>query len=380
MKKRKKLNILIVIGTRPEAIKMAPVIINLKKNKKFKVKLCITAQHRKMLDDVLNFFRLKPDFDLNIMKKNQSLFILTSNILLEFEKVLNIFKPHIALVHGDTTTTMAISLACFYKKVSLAHVEAGLRTGNIYSPWPEEANRKITDILSVIHFAPVKSSKLNLLKENIGTTYIKQVGNTVIDALQVAIKKINKNKVLRKNLDTKYDFLKKDKFILVTAHRRENFGKGIKEICKSLIKLSLLKKIKIVYPVHLNPNIKEIVYRMLKNKKNIYLIDPVDYPSMIYLMSKSYMIITDSGGIQEEAPSLNKPLVIVRDFTERPEILYLGGGVLAKRNNEDIYNKVKKILENKNMYKKMSSIKNPYGDGKASKRIIKQLSNFRINL
>ncbi len=380
MKKRKKLNILIIIGTRPEAIKMAPVIINLKKNKKFKVKLCITAQHRKMLDDVLNFFSLKPDFDLNIMKKNQSLFILTSNILLEFEKVLNIFKPHIALVHGDTTTTMAISLACFYKKVSVAHVEAGLRTGNIYSPWPEEANRKITDILSVIHFAPVKSSKLNLLKENIGTTYIKQVGNTVIDALQVAIKKINKNKVLRKNLDTKYDFLKKDKFILVTAHRRENFGKGIKEICKSLIKLSLLKKIKIVYPVHLNPNIKEIVYRMLKNKKNIYLIDPVDYPSMIYLMSKSYMIITDSGGIQEEAPSLNKPLVIVRDFTERPEILYLGGGVLAKRNNEDIYNKVKKILENKNMYKKMSSIKNPYGDGKASKRIIKQLSNFRINL
>jgi len=368
--------ILIVIGTRPEAIKMAPVIINLQKNKKIKIKLCVTAQHRKMLDDVLGLFNLKPDFDLNIMKQNQSLFQLTSNILLKFENVLELYKPDMTLVHGDTTTTMVISLACYYKKIPLAHVEAGLRTNNIFSPWPEEANRKITDLLSNIHFAPVSSSKKNLIKENISKKNIFLTGNTVIDALFNAKKIITKNKLIKKKLEKKYNFLNKKKIILTTIHRRENFGKGITEVCRSLIKISSINDVQIIFPVHLNPNIREKVNKLLFGYKNIFLIDPVDYANMIYLMNKSYMIITDSGGIQEEAPSLNKPLVIVRDFTERPEIIKLGGGILVRRDSNKIYNIVNKIINNEKIYNKMANIKNPYGDGKASNKIIKTIKDF----
>ena len=370
------MKILIVIGTRPEAIKMAPVIINLQKNKKIKIKLCVTAQHRKMLDDVLGLFNLKPDFDLNIMKQNQSLFQLTSNILLKFEKVLKLYKPDMTLVHGDTTTTMVISLACYYKKIPLAHVEAGLRTNNIFSPWPEEANRKITDLLSNIHFAPVSSSKKNLIKENISKKNIFLTGNTVIDALFNAKKIITKNKLIKKKLEKKYNFLNKKKIILTTIHRRENFGKGITEVCRSLIKISSINDVQIIFPVHLNPNIREKVNKLLFGYKNIFLIDPVDYANMIYLMNKSYMIITDSGGIQEEAPSLNKPLVIVRDFTERPEIIKLGGGILVRRDSNKIYNIVNKIINNEKIYNKMANIKNPYGDGKASNRITKEIKKY----
>ena len=370
------MKILIVIGTRPEAIKMAPLIINLLEDKKIKVKLCITAQHREMLDDVLKFFKLKPDFDLNIMRQNQSLFQLTSNIILKFERVLKFYRPDMTLVHGDTTTTMAISLACFYKKIPLAHVEAGLRTSNILSPWPEEANRKITDLLSNIHFAPVPSSKKNLIKENISKKNIFLTGNTVIDALLKAKKIIINNKLIKKKLEKKYNFLNKKKIILTTIHRRENFGKGITEVCKSLIRISNIKDVQIIFPVHLNPNIRKKVNKLLFGYKNIFLIDPVDYANMIYLMNKSYMIVTDSGGIQEEAPSLNKPLVIVRDFTERPEIIKLGGGILVKRDSNKIYNIVNSILNNKKIYNKMANIKNPYGDGKASTRITKEIKKF----
>lgn len=370
------MKILIVIGTRPEAIKMAPLIINLQEDKKIKVKLCITAQHREMLDDVLKLFKLKPDFDLNIMRQNQSLFQLTSNIILKFERVLKFYEPDMTLVHGDTTTTMAISLACYYKKIPLAHVEAGLRTNNILSPWPEEANRKITDLLSNIHFAPVSSSKKNLIKENISKKNIFLTGNTVIDALLKAKKIIVNNKLIKRKLEKKYNFLNKKKIILTTIHRRENFGKGITEVCKSLIRISNIKDVQIIFPVHLNPNIREKVNKLLFGYKNIFLISPVDYANMIYLMNKSYMIITDSGGIQEEAPSLNKPLVIVRDFTERPEIIKLGGGILVKRDSNKIYNIVNSILNNKKIYNKMANIKNPYGDGKASNRITKEIKKY----
>jgi UDP-N-acetylglucosamine 2-epimerase (non-hydrolysing) len=373
------MKILVVIGTRPEAIKMAPIILLLKKKiKKKDLKICITAQHREMLDDVLKLFKIFPDYDLNVMKKNQSLSRLTSNIIIKFEKILDKFKPNLTLVHGDTTTTFAITLANFYKKLPVAHIEAGLRTNNIYSPWPEEANRKITDLLSSMHFVPINNSKKNILKENISSKCLKITGNTVIDALLFTKKNILRNKILRKQMDKQFKFSDK-KIILVTAHRRENFGKGILELCKSLKYIVKTRTdVQIIYPVHPNPNIKNIVYKKLSNIKNINLIKPVNYLSMVYLMMKSYLIVTDSGGVQEEAPSLSKPIVILRDVTERPEIIKMGGGVLVKRNQLEIVKTVNKILDNNKIYKKMSSIKNPYGDGKASSRIVKEILNFHF--
>ena len=375
------MKILVVIGTRPEAIKMAPIINGLKKKlKKKDIKVCITAQHRKILDDVLSLFKIKPDFDLNVMKKNQSLTQLTSNIILKFEKILDRFKPNLTLVHGDTTTTFAVTLTNYYKKLPVAHIEAGLRTKNIYSPWPEEANRKITDYLSAMHFVPINNSKKNIINEKISSKCLKVTGNTVIDALIYTKKNIIENTRTKKKLDKDFKFLKNKKIILVTAHRRENFGNGIIQLCNSLKEIVRKRNdIQIIYPVHPNPNVQEVVYKKLSNVKDIYLIKPVNYISMVYLMMRCYLIVTDSGGIQEEAPSLSKPLVVLRDITERPEIIKMGGGVLVKRNQKNISKTINKILNDVKVYKKMSSIKNPYGDGKASKKIIKEILKKNIS-
>ena len=374
------MRILVVIGTRPEAIKMAPVIINLKKEFSSKnLKICVTAQHRKLLDDVLKFFKIKPDYDLNIMRYNQDLFDISISIFEKLKFVLNKYKPNLVLVHGDTTTSMITSLAGFYKKIKIGHIESGLRTHNLFSPWPEECNRQITDLISSFHFAPTIEAKKNITKSRVRSDSLKITGNTVIDALLYTKKEIQDNKKLHKSLINKFKYLNKsNRMLLVTCHRRENFGKGINELCNAL--KDLIKKnndLIIVFPVHPNPSIKKFVFKSLSKIKNIKLIEPVNYVSMVYLMINSYLIITDSGGLQEEAPSLNKPLLILRDETERPEVIKLGAGKLIKKNKSNIILNIERLLYNKQLYKKMSVVKNPYGDGKASIRIIKTLKENR---
>jgi UDP-N-acetylglucosamine 2-epimerase (non-hydrolysing) len=378
---------LIVFGTRPEAIKMAPVIKQLQmENEKWKIKICITAQHREMLDQVLEIFDIKPDYDLNIMEPNQDLYDITSNILLKMKGVLNDFRPDLVLVHGDTTTTFATTLAAFYQKIDVGHIEAGLRTGNIYSPWPEEANRKLTGALAKYHFAPTKTAKENLLREGIRKENIIVTGNTVIDALFLMLEKIEKDKNLKEriihnlqkqlpitnhqSLITNHQSLITNHYILVTGHRRENFGEGFLNICNALKEIAINNPdINIIYPVHLNPNVRKPVNEILKGIKNIYLIEPLEYPEFVYLMSKSYLILTDSGGIQEEAPSLGKPVLVMRDTTERPEAIKAGTVKLVGTNKDKIIKEVEKLLNDKNEYDKMSKANNPYGDGKASQKI-----------
>jgi len=376
------MKILLVIGTRPEAIKMAPIILNLKKEFTSKnLKVCVTAQHRKLLDDVLKFFKIKPDYDLNIMKSNQDLFDISISIFEKLKFLLNRYSPDLVLVHGDTTTTMITTLASFYKKIKIGHIESGLRTHNLFSPWPEECNRQITDLISSLHFVPTQEAKKNIIRSRIKSDSITVTGNTVIDALLYTKKEIQNNYKLQRSLINNFKFLtKNNRILLVTCHRRENFGKGINELCKAL--KDLIKNnndLVIVFPVHPNPNIKKFVFKSLNKVENIKLIDPVNYVSMVYLMMKSHLIITDSGGIQEEAPSLNKPLLILRDETERPEVIKLGAGKLIKKNKSDITLNVERLLSNKKLYKKMSKVKNPYGDGRASIRIINVLKkNMKI--
>ena len=374
--------ILIVFRTRPEAIKMAPVIKQLKmENEKWKIKICVTAQHREMLDQVLDIFKIKPDYDLDIMKPNQDLYDITSNILLKMKKVLDDFKPDIVLVHGDTTTTFATTLAAFYQKIDVGHVEAGLRTGNIYSPWPEEANRKLTGALAKYHFAPTNTAKENLLREGIRKENIIVTGNTVIDALFLMLEKIEKDKNLKDKIIKKLNLyfnsqlsILNSQFILVTGHRRENFGEGFLNICNALKEIALNNPdINIIYPVHLNPNVQKPVNKILKGIKNIYLIEPLEYPEFVYLMNKSYLILTDSGGIQEEAPSLGKPVLVMRDTTERPEAIKAGTVKLVGTDKEKIINEVEKLLNDKDEYYRISKAYNPYGDGKASKKIVEFL-------
>jgi UDP-N-acetylglucosamine 2-epimerase (non-hydrolysing) len=371
--------VLIVFGTRPEAIKMAPVVQEFKKSQnKFKIKICVTAQHREMLDQVLDFFEIIPDYDLNIMKPNQTLFEITSNILLKTKPILEEFEPDIVLVHGDTTTTLAISLSCYYKKIKVGHIEAGLRTGDIFSPWPEEINRKLTTSLAYYHFAPTKISKENLEKENV-TKNIFVTGNTVIDALLLTIKKINNDKKLQFELEQKitkkgYTLNLNRKVILVTGHRRENFGQGFLNICEALNEIANKNpSFDIVYPVHLNPNVQSPVYKLLKNTKNIYLINPLDYPTFVFLMSRSYLIITDSGGVQEEAPSLGKPVLVLRNTTERPEALKAGTVKLVGTDKKNIILETQNLIDNNDLYKKMSLAHNPYGNGNSCKSIIDAL-------
>jgi len=360
--------ILAVFGTRPEAIKMAPVILALGDN--FDVKICVTAQHRQMLDQVLELFEIAPDYDLDIMQPGQDLFDITSNVLLGVKKVLQIEEPDVVLVHGDTTTSMATAMAAFYLKIPVGHVEAGLRTYDINSPFPEELNRQITSRIATLHFAPTKISRQNLLDEKVSDSQIYVTGNTVIDALLSMVEKariVDFSDTLLKRMP----FLKQEKsgmprIILVTGHRRENFGLGFEEICHALsVVANENPDIHIIYPVHLNPNVREPVNRILSNLNNVHLIEPMEYLTFIKLMDLSYLILTDSGGIQEEAPSLGKPVLVMRDTTERPEAVESGTVKLVGTNKNDIVKMVNRLLTDSNFYMQMSKAHNPYGDGKA---------------
>ena len=368
--------VLLVFGTRPEAIKMAPLVKAFQEqNKLFKTKICVTGQHREMLDQVLDLFEINADFDLDIMRPNQDLYDITGNILQGMKGVFSIYRPDIVFVHGDTTTTFAVSLAAFYEKIEVAHIEAGLRTNNIYSPWPEEANRKLTSQLTTYHFTPTKQSQDNLLSENIAPDKIIVTGNTVIDALLLMQNKLQINVTFREQV--KKSILEKgfdpeaSEFVLVTGHRRENFGQGIVNICSALKKIALDRpNINIVYPVHLNPNVLKPVNDLLGNVKNVYLIEPLQYEAFIYLMSLSKLIITDSGGVQEEAPSLGKPVLVMRDTTERPEAVSAGTVKLVGTNIQGIVSATNELLDNPLVYESMAKAHNPYGDGKACERII----------
>ncbi|WP_371743739.1 non-hydrolyzing UDP-N-acetylglucosamine 2-epimerase [Marinobacterium sp. xm-g-59] len=364
--------VLVVFGTRPEAIKMAPLVHALDADQRFESRVCVTAQHREMLDQVLGLFEITPEYDLNLMKQGQSLSDITSGILKGLETVLNEFKPDIVLVHGDTATTFATALAAYYKQIPVGHVEAGLRTGNIYSPWPEEGNRKLTGVLTRYHFAPTDTSKQNLLNENVLPSDISVTGNTVIDALLWVKDKLDNDSQLREELASLFPMLNSfKKLILVTGHRRESFGGGFVRICKALRKISNEHpSCQIVYPVHLNPNVQEPVNRLLADCSNVHLIPPQDYLPFVYLMTQSYMILTDSGGIQEEAPSLGKPVLVMRDTTERPEALDAGTVKLVGTDVELIVSEVRNLLLSESAYATMSRAHNPYGDGQACKRIL----------
>lgn len=364
--------ILLVFGTRPEAIKMAPLAHALKADATFDAKVCVTAQHREMLDQVLELFGIVPDYDLDLMKAGQSLNDVTSGVLLGLKPVLQEFKPDIVLVHGDTATTFAASLAAYYEQIPVGHIEAGLRTGNIYSPWPEEANRKMTGALTQFHFAPTDLSKQNLLDEGYSEDSIYVTGNTVIDALLTMKKKIEKDVSLQSSLAEQFPFLDDAKrLILVTGHRRESFGGGFERICEALA-LTAKKhpNVQIVYPMHMNPNVREPVNRILNNTDNVFLIEPQQYLPFIYLMNRAYIMLTDSGGIQEEAPSLGKPVLVMRDTTERPEAVSAGTVKLVGTDVKAITSSLSELLDNEESYQSMSFAHNPYGDGKACQRIL----------
>jgi len=377
--------ILIVFGTRPEAIKMAPLVKAFQKHtNSFETKVCVTAQHREMLDQVLELFEITPEYDLDIMKPGQDLYDVTSNVLLGMKSVLTDFKPDVVFVHGDTSTTFAASLAAFYQQISVAHIEAGLRTGDIYSPWPEEANRQLTTQITAYHFAPTTTSKNNLLKENVNGRSIEVTGNTVIDALFLALEKIKSNKQLESDIIThlatlNYELKPDKKIILVTGHRRENHGQGFINICTALKEIALRNPtIDIVYPVHLNPNVQKPVKELLSDIDNVYLIEPLQYEQFIYMMDRSYFIITDSGGVQEEAPSLGKPVLVMRDTTERPEALEAGTVKLVGTDTELIIKEAQELIENQEAYIHMSKASNPYGDGHACEKIIKFIGNTDV--
>ncbi len=367
--------VLSVFGTRPEAIKMAPLVHALAADERFDAKCCVTAQHREMLDQVLELFEIKPDFDLNLMKPGQTLNDVTARILTEFKSVLQDFKPDVVLVHGDTATTFAASLAAYYEQIAVGHVEAGLRTGNIYSPWPEEANRRLTGSLTKFHFAPTDTSKTNLLRENFDESDIYVTGNTVIDALLMIQNKITTDHTLQHQLSAQFPFLdESQKLILVTGHRRESFGGGFERICEALAMTAKQHpKVQIVYPMHLNPNVREPVSRILSQVSNIHLIEPQQYLPFVYLMTKASIILTDSGGIQEEAPSLGKPVLVMRDTTERPEAVDAGTVKLVGTNIDSITSNLHLLLTDAKEYEKMSFAHNPYGDGQACQRILNAL-------
>ncbi len=370
-----KKKILTVFGTRPEAIKMAPLVHALAADDRFEAKCCVTAQHREMLDQVLELFEITPDYDLNLMKAGQTLNDVTARIVQELKPVLQEFQPDIVLVHGDTATTFAASLAAYYEQIEVGHVEAGLRTGNIYSPWPEEANRRLTGVLTNYHFAPTETSKENLLRENFSPENIFVTGNTVIDALLMVKDKIDTNQDLNATLAAQFPFLDESKkLILVTGHRRESFGGGFERICEALAQTAKQHpNVQILYPMHLNPNVREPVNRILGDVENVLLIEPQQYLPFIYLMSRSHIILTDSGGIQEEAPSLGKPVLVMRDTTERPEAVAAGTVKLVGTNVEKITASLDSLLNDEEAYKEMSFAHNPYGDGKACQRILDAL-------
>jgi len=374
---------MLVFGTRPEAIKMAPLVKEFQKDNNFETQVCVTGQHRQMLDQVLELFKIKPNYDLNIMKAGQDLYDVTSQVIIGMRDILKTAKPDIVLVHGDTTTSTATALAAFYQQIPVAHVEAGLRTHNIYSPWPEEMNRQITGRIATYHFSPTELSKTNLVKENIDSKNIIITGNTVIDALFYVIKKIKADNTLSEKLyqnlvQCGYDTQRLNngrQLILITGHRRENFGDGFIHMCKAI--KSLVQKypnVDFVYPMHLNPNVRKPIHEVfgenLSELSNMFFIEPLEYFSFIYLMEKATIILTDSGGIQEEAPSLGKPVLVMRDTTERPEAVEAGTVKLVGTNYDTIINSVSDLLDNEKSYLQMSQSTNPYGDGKACERIV----------
>lgn len=371
--------ILLVFGTRPEAIKMAPLVKEFQKDTEhFETKVCVTAQHRQMLDQVLEVFGITPDYDLNIMAPNQDLYDITSKVLLGLRDVLKDFAPDVVLVHGDTTTSMAASLAAFYRQIAVAHVEAGLRTYDMLSPWPEEMNRQVTDRICTYYFAPTGQSRQNLLRENIEEKKIFVTGNTVIDALLMAVDiiatKTGMEEQIHKEIQEKGYTVGERDYILVTGHRRENFGEGFLHICKAIRELaSQYPDIDIVYPVHLNPNVQKPVYELLSGLDNVFLISPLDYLPFIYAMQHSILLLTDSGSVQEEAPSLGKPVLVMRNTTERPEAVEAGTVKLVGTGAETIVGNVVELLRNKELYKRMSETHNPYGDGQACERIVNAL-------
>ena len=379
--------IMLVFGTRPEAIKMAPLVKEFQKYpEKFETIVCVTGQHREMLDQVLHIFEIVPDYDLNIMKQGQDLYDVTARVLMGMRDVLKEAQPDVVLVHGDTTTSMAAALAAFYQQIPVGHVEAGLRTHNIYSPWPEEMNRQITGRIATYHFAPTPLSKQNLLAEGVKEEHIYVTGNTVIDALYMIVDKIKKNKELDTELEgllkrAGYDVNRlagEKKLVLITGHRRENFGVGFIHMCTAIKDLTQkYPDVDFVYPMHLNPNVRKPIHEVfgedLSNLGNMFFIEPLEYLSFVYLMEKSSIVLTDSGGIQEEAPGLGKPVLVMRDTTERPEALEAGTVKLVGTNYDKIISEVSALLDNQRNYEKMSKAVNPYGDGKACERIVRSL-------
>ena len=382
--------VMLVFGTRPEAIKMAPLVKALQKqDKNFQPIICVTGQHREMLDQVLQIFEISPDYDLNIMKSGQDLYDVSAKVLLGLRDVLKTSRPDIVLVHGDTTTSSMAALAAFYQQIPVGHVEAGLRTHNIYSPWPEEMNRQITGRIASFHYAPTEGSKKNLLCENISEGDILVTGNTVIDALQWVLNKIHQNAALTDELAAEllragYDTnrLKNGKkMVLITGHRRENFGDGFISICQAIKELAVrYPNVDFIYPMHLNPNVREPIHKVfgsnLENAGNIFFINPLEYLLFVYLMEKAYLVLTDSGGIQEEAPSLGKPVLVMRDTTERPEAVNAGTVALVGTNFDKIVTSVSALLDNTEIYNRMSLAMNPYGDGKACDRICSHIANL----
>ena len=366
MKKR----VMAVFGTRPEAIKMAPVVKACKARPELEVKVCVTAQHRQMLDQVMEIFGLSADFDLNVMAPNQTLGDVTCKVLKGMDGVFEQWKPDMVLVQGDTTTVMAAALAAFYHKIEVGHVEAGLRTGNIYSPWPEEMNRLIAGCLATQHYAPTPRSRDNLLKENKNPDTVFVTGNTVIDALHDAVAIMDGDSALTSKLEAEFPFLDASKrLVLVTGHRRENFGEGFIHICNAIDSVAKRPDVQVVYPMHMNPNVRKPVTDILGHLGNVHLIEPLDYLSFLYMMRKSYLIMTDSGGVQEEAPSLGKPVIVMRDTTERPEAVEAGTVILAGTETEAMASAAERLLDDSDFYHRMAHAVNPYGDGKASARI-----------
>lgn len=373
------IKVLSVFGTRPEAIKMAPLVNLLKADPAIDSRVCVTGQHREMLDQVLRLFDIVPEYDLAIMKAGQDLYDVSTSILLNIKPVLRDFQPDIVLVHGDTSTTFAAALACYYEKTAVGHVEAGLRTGNIYSPWPEEANRKLTGAITTLHFAPTDTSKQNLLNENTDPSKVFVTGNTVIDALHQVVAKIQQDTALSAEFASKFPYGQNGRrMILVTGHRRESFGSGFENICAALKDIAAqFPDCDVVYPVHLNPNVREPVFRLLSNSSNVFLIEPQDYLPFVYLMSQSYLVLTDSGGIQEEAPSLGKPVLVMRDTTERPEAVAAGTVKLVGTDQAKIVSEVAKLMTDDAYYQSMSFAHNPYGDGKACERIVAAIKDHK---
>ncbi|KMN81493.1 UDP-N-acetylglucosamine 2-epimerase (hydrolyzing) [Chromobacterium alkanivorans] len=370
--------VLTIFGTRPEAIKMVPVIHALQDCPDVASKVCVTGQHREMLDQVLDFFGIKPDFDLKLMQQAQGLASLTARLVETVDKILEEVQPDVVLVHGDTATTLGASLAAFYRRIPIGHVEAGLRTGDLYSPWPEEMNRRVTDILASWHFAPTDESRLNLRNEKVDPDRIFVTGNSVVDTLQLAVKKLEQQPDLKADIAAAFAYLRPEaRMILVTGHRREKFGEKFESFCRALVSLAeRYPDVDIVYPVHLNPNVRKPVYALLSRVRNIHLIEPLQYLPFVYLMARCHLIITDSGGIQEEAPALGKPVLVTRDTTERPEALAAGTAMLVGTETELIVRHASALLEDEAAYQRMSQAHNPYGDGCAGKRIAAILSSL----